>query len=814
MAAKTNQKRTNTLRKETKSKGRAKKKQGPGIWNKLSSDRSRRILGLFLVLFSIYLLIVLISYLFNWKLDDSLRYGFGDLFSSEPLETRNLGGRLGHLLSYMLIKQGFGIASLLFPPLFFIIGVKLSTGIRLLPLGKTSRHLLTALIWLSVVLAFILQGSGYELLGGTTGNQVNLWLERLVGEPGTGILLFFILAVYFITSWNLPWGKWFGKKQKDQVDSLDTSQEDTNQFNPVQTEENNVPDPQDDIPDKVGMKDDTEQVSQEVDLGDVEEKKAADKNNQEDVEMTVEETQQETLSSDKELKDHYGLDEPFDPTLDLPSYQPPGLDLLKDYPTRESGVNEEELKANKERIVRTLQSYGIKIEKIKATIGPTITLYEIVPAPGIRISKIKNLSDDIALSLSAIGIRIIAPLPGKGTIGIEVPNQNPEIVSIKSVLGSERFKQGRMELPIGLGKTISNESFIADLTKMPHLLIAGATGQGKSVGLNAIITSLLYRKHPAELKFIMVDPKKVELTLFNKIERHFLAKLPDTDDAIITDTRSVVRTLNSLGIEMDKRYDLLNHAQVRNIKEYNKKFLARKLNPNDGHRFLPYLVLVIDEFADLIMTAGKEVEIPLTRLAQLARAIGIHLVIATQRPSTNIITGTIKANFPARIAFRVISQVDSRTILDSTGANHLVGRGDMLLSTGSDLIRLQCAFVDTPEVDNVTEFIGSQRAYPEAHQLPEYLDEQDEANKDLDPSERDDMFEDAAKVIVQHQHGSTSLLQRKLKLGYNRAGRIIDQLEAAGIVGPFEGSKAREVKIKDEASLEQFLKDLNESTQL
>ena len=487
----------------------------------------------------------------------------------------------------------------------------------------------------------------------------------------------------------------------------------------------------------------------------------------------------------------------------------PPLELLSEYDDGDIKVDKEELEANKNKIVETLNHYAISITKIKATIGPTITLYEIVPAPGIRISKIKNLEDDIALSLSAMGIRIIAPIPGKGTVGIEVPNKNPTIVSMRSILASERFQSSKFELPFGLGKTVSNESYVADLAKMPHILMAGATGQGKSVGLNAIIASLLYKKHPAELKFILVDPKKVELTLYSKIERHYLAKLPDSEEAIITDTRKVVRTLNSLGIEMDNRYELLKDAQVRNVKEYNTKFIARKLNPNHGHRYLPYFVLVVDEFADLIMTAGKEVEGPITRLAQLARAVGIHLIIATQRPSVNIITGTIKANFPARIAFRVISKIDSRTILDTGGADQLVGRGDMLLSTGNDLIRLQCAFIDTPEVDNVTDFIGAQRAYPDAYHLPEYYDEEVDSKNDFDPNDRDELFEDAARIIVQTQQGSTSLLQRKLKLGYNRAGRIIDQLEAAGIVGPFEGSKAREVKVANEMALEQFLKDLD-----
>lgn len=501
----------------------------------------------------------------------------------------------------------------------------------------------------------------------------------------------------------------------------------------------------------------------------------------------------------------------YDPTLDLSTYKYPPLDLLENYgSSAKISVNTEELERNKNKIVETLGHYNIDIAKIKATIGPTVTLYEIVPAAGVRISKIKNLEDDIALSLSALGIRIIAPIPGKGTIGIEVPNQTPEMVAMRSVLASEKYQHAQMDLPIALGKTISNEVFVADLAKMPHLLMAGATGQGKSVGINALLVSLLYKKHPSQIKFVMVDPKKVELTLFRKIERHFLAKLPGDGDAIITDTKKVVHTLNSLCIEMDQRYELLKDAHVRNLKEYNAKFIARKLNPQEGHRYMPFIVLVIDEFADLMMTAGKEIETPIARLAQLARAIGIHLVIATQRPSVNVITGTIKANFPARLAFRVSSKIDSRTILDAGGAEQLIGRGDMLLSLGSDLIRLQCAFVDTPEVEKVTDFIGAQRGYASAHLLPEYVDENGEgsSSKDMDLSERDALFEDAARLIVMHQQGSTSLIQRKMKLGYNRAGRIIDQLEAFGIVGPFEGSKAREVLIKDEYHLEQHLNEL------
>ena len=497
----------------------------------------------------------------------------------------------------------------------------------------------------------------------------------------------------------------------------------------------------------------------------------------------------------------------FDPKLELSNYKYPELNLLKDYSNENIHINKQELENNKNRIVETLNNYKISIASIKATIGPTVTLYEIVPDAGVRISKIKNLEDDIALSLSALGIRIIAPIPGKGTIGIEVPNKKPSIVSMKSVLSSQKFQNTKMDLPIALGKTISNETFVIDLAKMPHLLMAGATGQGKSVGLNAVLASLLYKKHPAEVKFVLVDPKKVELTLFNKIERHYLAKLPVTEEAIITDTKMVINTLNSLCIEMDNRYDLLKNAYVRNIKEYNTKFIARKPNPENGHKFLPYIVLVIDEFADLIMTAGKEIEAPIARLAQLARAIGIHLIVATQRPSVNVITGIIKANFPVRVAFRVTSKIDSRTILDSQGADQLIGKGDMLISTGNELTRLQCAFIDTPEVENLTDFIGSQRAYVTAYNLPEYVGEESGIGIDIDIESRDKLFEEAAKLIVIAQQGSASLLQRKLKLGYNRAGRLMDQLEAAGVVGPNEGSKAREVLISDMYHLEQFLNE-------
>ncbi|MEW6470421.1 MAG: DNA translocase FtsK, partial [Bacteroidota bacterium] len=630
---------------------------------------------------------------------------------------------------------------------------------------------------------------------------------RSLGVFGTGALLVFSALAYSIVVFNLSFD--FLKRKPsvpEPVIPAEIKEEPVNQLR----DEDIIVDEKKEVDFTEQEKNEIEE--EEVKTGEEDEEKAHEEipvpGENGGVELTVEKTEQEQeldpeALSAAELVKEYGE---YDPTLDLASYEYPTIDLLEDYGKKDIDVNTEELTANKNRIVDTLRNYGIEIEKVKATIGPTVTLYEIIPKAGTRIAKIKNLEDDIALSLSALGIRIIAPIPGKGTIGIEVPNLTPQVVSMRSMIASEKFQNTGMELPVALGKTIANESFIADLSRMPHLLMAGATGQGKSVGLNAILVSLLYKKHPSQIKFVLVDPKKVELTLFNKIERHFLAKLPDSAEAIITDTKKVIYTLNSLCIEMDQRYELLKEAQVRTIKEYNAKFIQRKLNPANGHRFLPYIVLVVDEFADLIMTAGKEVETPIARLAQLARAIGIHLIIATQRPSVNIITGTIKANFPARIAFRVTSKIDSRTILDTGGADQLIGRGDMLLSTGSDLIRLQCAFVDTPEVERICDFIGSQRGYPEAFKLPEYVDENEQGMGELDDSERDALFEEAAKIVVAHQQGSASLLQRKLKLGYNRAGRIVDQLEAAGIIGPFEGSKAREVLIKDLVALEQLLK--------
>ncbi|MEJ5054825.1 FtsK/SpoIIIE family DNA translocase [Sphingobacterium sp. MYb382] len=783
-------------------------------------------------------------------------------------------GKLGALLANLFIYEWFGVASFLFVLVLFIIGYRLLYKKSLLPIWKTLAYSFVAIIFISVTLGFLQDfiTEAPHMLEGKFGYWTNQLLKAQIGSTGVAGLLIFAYLTTLIIIYNFDLRlTWFPKREIPE-EELEDKEEDNytavNNTNPrSNTFGNQVPaslieQEEEEVEEEEGStefavnsikspiipiekdEEDSSTVTESLDLHLEDDNSnstetsftfstSSTSNTVQDqaasiplsVESTILPTADEEIAATDELE--LSVAEPiqekaitandlvaqfgeYDPKLDLSGYQYPGLDLLKDYGEGKITINQQELEANKNRIVDTLRNYNIEIEHIKATIGPTVTLYEIIPKPGVRISKIKNLEDDIALSLAALGIRIIAPMPGKGTIGIEVPNSSPEMVSMRSVLATEKFQKTDMDLPIALGKTISNEVYIADLAKMPHLLVAGATGQGKSVGINAILTSLLYKKHPAELKFVMVDPKKVELSLFKTIERHFLAKLPNEEEAIITDTKKVINTLNSLCIEMDQRYDLLKNAQVRNLKEYNVKFVNRRLNPEDGHRFLPFIVLVVDEFADLMMTAGKEVETPIARLAQLARAVGIHLVIATQRPSVNIITGTIKANFPARLAFRVLSKVDSRTILDSGGADQLIGRGDMLLSTGSDLTRIQCAFVDTPEVDRISEFIGSQRGYPSAFLLPEYVDENGEGsgNADFDLSDRDALFEDAARLIVMHQQGSTSLIQRKLKLGYNRAGRIIDQLESAGIVGPFEGSKAREVLYPDEYSLEQFLETL------
>lgn len=792
------------------------------------NEKYFKIAGLFFLLLGAYLLLSFASYAQSWQIDYDFaskvfsNFSFNHFIKSALCE--NWMGKIGALTAYLFISQWFGVSSFLFCLVLLLTGIKLFAGKSFLPLAKTYKYSFFGIAWIPLFLSVAFPGN--DILYGVYGYELNVILCEFLGFSGLILFLVFTFLSFLIISLNIPF-RWFTKKESKEIpvsmDSTMKSQENESD-QAVSEDEKTVEAPFDFINHLKEASAETESqepIAKENNNDfplDIEPAKIKEPGTPPDpeVEFLIESPQQDpVLEKNTSVEatgtnEHNTIDTRYDPTLDLPRYKYPSLDLLNSYGGEEININKEELEANKDRIVETLKNYSIKIQKIKATIGPTVTLYEIIPEAGVRISKIKNLEDDIALSLSALGIRIIAPIPGKGTIGIEVPNKNPEIVSMKSVLASERFQKSTYELPLVLGKTISNETYIVDLTKLPHILMAGATGQGKSVGLNTIIASILYKKHPSEIKFILVDPKKVELSLFTKIERHFLAKLPDSEEAIITDTKKVIKTLNSLNVEMDSRYDLLQDAQVRNIREYNEKFISRKLNPNNGHRFLPYLVLVVDEFADLIMTAGREIETPLTRLAQLARAIGIHLVIATQRPTVNIITGTIKANFPARIAFRVISKIDSRTILDSGGADQLVGRGDMLLSTGSDLIRLQGAFVDTPEIEKMTDFIGSQRGYSDAYHLPEFNDDETESTKEFDPDSKDELFTEAARLIVQHQQGSTSLIQRRLKLGYNRAGRIIDQLESAGVVGPFEGSKAREVRFKDLSSLEIHLKSIGE----
>lgn len=831
MGRKANKQRNTFKNKEQKksksSSSRAKKqRQAPNLkFNFRIGERTRKIAGLTLLIISFMMLLSFVSHLFAWKGDFSyMQISAGDFFGDSSIKTQNIIGKLGAFLSHLFITKWFGVASFLFVLMFSITGFRWLTDNKFFAEGKIYRHSVFLILWLSAALGFIFRSGESLILGGTFGYQTREWLSSMFGQVGAGFVLFLLIMVYLMVSFSFMI-KLFRKKEKPEAheEQEQPASEENNEQPVAETEEEEEEEADEEIPEPVlkqemkgstqaeASEDKKEEITEEqrndIELSSEAPKEEDAPTSENGIEMTVEQPQEEKQNEHTEAtQEHYKVDTPYDPTLELRDYQFPTTELLEVHGSDMISVEKEELETNKNKILKTLNNYNIEISKIKATIGPTITLYEIVPAPGVRISKIKNLEDDIALSLSALGIRIIAPIPGRGTIGIEVPNSNPEIVSMKTVIQSSKFQNSKFALPVAIGKTISNETYVFDLAKMPHLLMAGATGQGKSVGLNAIIASLLYKKHPSQLKFVMVDPKKVELSLFSKIERHYLAKLPDTEDAIITDTQKVVKTLNSLTVEMDQRYELLKNAHVRNIKEYNTKFVDRKLNPENGHRYLPYIVLIVDEFADLIMTAGKEVENPIARLAQLARAVGIHLIIATQRPSVNIITGVIKANFPARIAFRVTSKVDSRTILDASGADQLIGRGDMLLSTGNDLLRLQCAFVDTPEVDGICDFIGSQRAYPSAFILPEVADEGGSGPGDLDDEDRDELFEEAAKIIVQHQHGSTSLLQRKLKLGYNRAGRIIDQLEAAGIVGPFEGSKAREVKIPDEMSLEQYLK--------
>ncbi|MEE3037970.1 MAG: DNA translocase FtsK 4TM domain-containing protein [Bacteroidota bacterium] len=751
---------------------------------KIEDERIKKVFGFLFLFSSLYLIIVFISFLINGHIDQDKLGQFTD-------EISNFGGVFGHRVSNLFLYQWFGLSSFIFPVIMFNWGLFLVFKNKLFSVFKSFNIGLVLITWISLFFGFFTPPS---VLGGVFGSEMNAFLDLNIGKVGTGFFLFLSLLVFVIIKFNPRFSS--RKSEKNDLSEALLSENEEKQEVGLETE-SSIKETEPSI----------EPINEDITTGGKTDATILE-NKDHEISIEVHVNEEDTISS-KDIKTKLEDLGDYDPTLDLSNYKIPKVNLLNDYGSGKIEIDKSELEANKNRIVETLANYKISIESISATIGPTITLYEIVPEAGIRISKIKNLEDDIALSLSALGIRIIAPIPGKGTIGIEVPNQNPATVSMKTVISSDKFQNSEMELPVAFGKTISNETFVADLSKMPHLLMAGATGQGKSVGLNAILASLVYKKHPAQVKFVLVDPKKVELTLFNKIERHFLAKLPDSEEAIITDTKKVINTLNSLCIEMDQRYDLLQVAHCRNIVEYNKKFIARKLNPNDGHKYLPYIVLVIDEFADLIMTAGKEVETPIARLAQLARAIGIHLIVATQRPSVNVITGIIKANFPARVAFRVTSKIDSRTILDAGGADQLIGRGDMLISLGSELIRLQCAFIDTPEVEKITDYIGNQRAYPEAFLLPEYVGDAEGGSSSSDLDDRDSMFEEAAKVVVQHQSGSTSLIQRKLKLGYNRAGRIIDQLEAARIVGPFEGSKARQVLIRDEMALEELLNNLN-----
>jgi len=772
------------------------------------------LFGFVLILFSVALLLAFISFFIHGQEDQS---AVSEL-ANRAQTVNNWLGKSGAFLADLFIFRGFGVASFLFVKLFFLTGAFLVMDISLKKMKNVWFWDLFAIVIISILLGFF--ATSLPELGGTIGYEMNLFSQAYIGKPGTLLVLLLGIIIYLIFKIKISPDaiKSFFERTKKEIDTeltplnrpVSDGLYNLEEFAVAEVDEVEVSiskTPSQFEINKEALKPTINNAS-EINMDPILKSPSSPISStgkfETESEFVIEKAHEEDIVEENlasRLVADFGL---FDPTLELSNYKFPTLDLLKEYSSGGITINQEELEENKNKILETLRNYKIEIAQIKATVGPSVTLYEIVPEAGIRISKIKSLEDDIALSLSALGIRIIAPIPGKGTIGIEVPNKNPTIVSMKSVIGSARFQEAEMELPIALGKTISNETFVVDLAKMPHLLMAGATGQGKSVGLNAVLTSLLYKKHPAEVKFVLVDPKKVELTLFNKIERHYLAKLPDSGDAIITDNAKVVNTLNSLCVEMDNRYLLLKDAMVRNIKEYNDKFKARKLNPENGHRFLPYIVLVVDEFADLIMTAGKEVETPIARLAQLARAIGIHLIIATQRPSVNVITGLIKANFPARIAFRVTSKIDSRTILDTQGADQLIGRGDMLYTNGNDVVRVQCAFIDTPEVEKITEFIGSQKAYPDAYLLPEFVGDESGINLDMDISERDSLFREAAEIIVTAQQGSASLLQRKLKLGYNRAGRLIDQLESAGIVGPFEGSKARNVNILDLDALDQF----------
>jgi S-DNA-T family DNA segregation ATPase FtsK/SpoIIIE len=789
-----------------------------------TDERIKFIAGILITGFALYLLLACVSYLFWWKTD--LSTPDSDVVSGPEIVVKNWSGKSGHFLSKMMIGYGFGYGAFFLPLIFGTIGLYLLSFPKIKPLKLIAKFTFAAII-LSLLLGFIFgQANGYLISGpgGAQGYLFTRWMNAFMGKIGTGVLVAFISITYLVFALKVK-PESFGlrlphflkfKKSGNNQDIISEGDADAESELPVTEKEsaahmkpendkvefvvkntniNSEPeDPDEEIP-EISAKG---SIIRDFD-NDVPDVPTVD-----GVPINITRPDAGDTLSDQEVEKLMG---DYDPRLDLSRYKFPPVSILKEHKS-ESAFDNTEVFENKENIIKTLGDHKIAIKSISATVGPTVTLYEIVPERGVRLARIKSLEDDIALNLSALGIRIIAPIPGRGTVGIEVPNKKPEMVSMRSLITSKAFQETKFDIALALGRTITNEPYIVDLTKMPHLLVAGATGQGKSVGINAIITSILYKKHPAEVKFVLIDPKRVELPLYIKIERHFLAKLPDEEDAIITDTQKVIKTLNSLCIEMDNRLELLKAAQSRNIKEYNEKFISRKLSPEKGHKYLPYIVLIIDEFADLIMTAGREIEGPIGRLAQLARAIGIHLIISTQRPSANIITGFIKANFPTRIAFRVFSSIDSRTILDATGADRLVGRGDMLVSSGNEPVRVQCAFIDTPEIEELTDFIGSQKGYADAMHLPEFIDDSESGVLEVDLRKRDPMFDDAARLVVQHQQGSTSLIQRKLSIGYNRAGRIIDQLEAAGIVGPFEGSKARDVLCSDFIALEQILKRL------
>jgi len=783
-----------------------------------SDERIKFIFGILISGFAFYLLLACVAYLFWWKTDLSL--SDSQVISNADVNVRNWSGKSGHFLAKMIISYGFGYGAFFIPLIFGAVGLYLLNFPKI-KLGKLLVKFAFAAIILSLILGYIFGiADGYLASGpgGAQGLKMTEWLNSFTGKIGTGIILTFITIGYLIFALRFK-PETFTKGIPDSIKKVipgiktDTSiiesttgaPEDTGFDHEAGTEKPNDEDAEEPefVVKRTTVEDDAGSSIRGSIIHVIDDDERSKKFSG-DVPINIKKPEATDILPDHEVEK---IMENYDPRLDLSRYKLPPVYILKDHKS-EIEFDNREVFENKENIIKTLGDHKINIRQISATVGPTVTLYEIVPERGVRLARIKSLENDIALNLSALGIRIIAPIPGRGTVGIEVPNKNPEIVSMKSLITSKAFQETKYDLALALGRTITNDPFIIDLTRMPHLLVAGATGQGKSVGINAIITSLLYKKHPAEVKFVLIDPKRVELPLYAKIERHFLAKLPGEEDAIITDTQKVINTLNSLCIEMDNRLELLKDAQSRNIKEYNEKFIARRLNPEKGHRYLPYIILIIDEFADLIMTAGREIEPPIGRLAQLARAIGIHLIISTQRPSTNIITGFIKANFPTRIAFRVFSSIDSRTIIDATGADRLVGQGDMLVSSGAEPVRVQCAFIDTPEIEELTEFIGSQQGYPDAMHLPEYIDDSEAGSQEVDLRKRDTMFEEAARLVVQHQQGSTSLIQRKLSIGYNRAGRLIDQLEAAGIVGPFEGSKARDVLISDYTRLEQILKNI------